>query len=81
MKTFRLTFVHARELGRLMDSAGRFSLQCSLFSNTQSHLDACPLFPVQCPNMCGKMAVPREKVHYIIPYNECEVHDAIDRYI
>lgn len=28
----------------------------------KSHLDACPLYPVQCPNMCGKMAVPREKL-------------------
>lgn len=28
----------------------------------KSHLDACPLYPVQCPNMCGEMAVPREKI-------------------
>ena len=45
-----------------MDSAARLSLQCSLFSSKQNHLDVCPLFPVKCPNMCGKMEVPREKV-------------------
>ena len=48
-----------------MDSTARFSFQRSLFSPTQNHLDACPLYPVQCPNMCGKMSVPREKVSYI----------------
>lgn len=48
-----------------MDSAARFSLQCSYFSPKQNHLDVCPLFPVKCPNMCGKMEVPREKVEYI----------------
>ena len=47
-----------------MDSAARFSLQCSYFSPKQNHLDVCPLFPVKCPNMCGKMEVPREKVEY-----------------
>ncbi|XP_020625753.1 uncharacterized protein LOC110063135 isoform X2 [Orbicella faveolata] len=30
----------------------------------KNHLDVCPLFPVKCPNMCGKMEVPREKVEY-----------------
>lgn len=28
----------------------------------KNHLDVCPLFPVKCPNMCGKMEVPREKL-------------------
>lgn len=47
-----------------MDGAASFSLQCSYFSPKQNHLDVCPLFPVKCPNMCGKMEVPREKVEY-----------------
>lgn len=46
----------------IMDSAARLSLQCLYFSPTQNHLDICPLFPVKCPNMCGNMEVPREKV-------------------
>lgn len=46
-----------------MSSTSRLSIQYSLLSNSQSHLDACPLYPVECPNMCGEMAVPREKVH------------------
>ena len=47
-----------------MDSAVSFSIQCLYFSPKQNHLDVCPLFPVKCPNMCGKMEVPREKVEY-----------------
>lgn len=45
-----------------MSSNSRLSIQYSLLSNSQSHLDACPLYPVECPNMCGEMAVPREKL-------------------
>ena len=45
-----------------MDSKSRLSLKYSMLSSPQNHLDVCPLFPVKCPNMCGKMEVPREKV-------------------